>query len=643
MGSTAVCTEEKSLAAGYGSPYNSDVRSFGSSKGKIGSSSGITENILPELELAVTSTNMEANSFNLQSMTVKSSNYNCSTDIKGLKRPDKTLPCPRCNSLDTKFCYYNNYNVNQPRHFCKGCQRYWTAGGTLRNVAIGAGRRKRKHSLLESETVTEASSVISLDVQDFSGVPVNCKSVGDSLPSKDPTGIGSGAGDLIRKTHPPLPFDASSLVLDSLSSAKVQEGLMHELIRAKQSLASQHSSGLFHSTHDNRERASVFHEFIHSNGVVASGDKRVATCISGQQGYESVDLSKFSKAHMNAQTNRELKDVDSKLVLAMPSERQVSNESVCASSLTTQAASVDACASDGKSDATDSEVSKEGENCNMGGVMASGGLQPAHHVSRQMAAGGCNLSQCKVTGAAPTALSWKGPLENPALGAAWAMLSMPLSWAPSTERDRGLFWGLPWGPTASAVDAAKAALIPDTRALQKPQLEPSTELPENCQTGSDRELDKSGQELPSMPLAWGPSTDRGLLWGLPWTPTASAVDAAKMNTRALHRPQSESPLDMVQKCQLSFNKELEMAGKETGVPSEMRVWVPKTLRIKDVDEAARRSIWSTLGIRDKQGSLVSGKMEVPFQCDTKQVGIAAVKRQNANPAAFSHSHGISGE
>ncbi|KAK4271695.1 hypothetical protein QN277_020347 [Acacia crassicarpa] len=60
------------------------------------------------------------------------------------KRPDKIIPCPRCNSMDTKFCYFNNYNVNQPRHFCKGCQRYWTAGGALRNVPIGAGRRKAK-------------------------------------------------------------------------------------------------------------------------------------------------------------------------------------------------------------------------------------------------------------------------------------------------------------------------------------------------------------------------------------------------------------------------------------------------------------------------------------------------------------------
>ncbi|KAI5427635.1 cyclic dof factor 2 [Lathyrus oleraceus] len=64
---------------------------------------------------------------------------------KMLKKPDKIVQCPRCKSWDTKFCYFNNYNVNQPRHFCKNCQRYWTAGGTMRNVPIGAGRRKNKH------------------------------------------------------------------------------------------------------------------------------------------------------------------------------------------------------------------------------------------------------------------------------------------------------------------------------------------------------------------------------------------------------------------------------------------------------------------------------------------------------------------
>ncbi|XP_073013839.1 cyclic dof factor 1-like isoform X2 [Typha latifolia] len=88
-----------------------------------------------------------------------------STDTKNPKdkapnKPEKILPCPRCNSMDTKFCYYNNYNVNQPRHFCKNCQRYWTAGGTMRNVPVGAGRRKSKISTsYHRHIVTSTSSL----------------------------------------------------------------------------------------------------------------------------------------------------------------------------------------------------------------------------------------------------------------------------------------------------------------------------------------------------------------------------------------------------------------------------------------------------------------------------------------------------
>ncbi|CAH8361215.1 unnamed protein product [Eruca vesicaria subsp. sativa] len=54
--------------------------------------------------------------------------------------------CPRCESSNTKFCYYNNYSLSQPRYFCKSCRRYWTKGGTLRNVPVGGGCRRNKRS-----------------------------------------------------------------------------------------------------------------------------------------------------------------------------------------------------------------------------------------------------------------------------------------------------------------------------------------------------------------------------------------------------------------------------------------------------------------------------------------------------------------
>ncbi|XP_020208745.1 dof zinc finger protein DOF4.6 [Cajanus cajan] len=57
---------------------------------------------------------------------------------------DQALNCPRCNSTNTKFCYYNNYSLSQPRYFCKTCRRYWTEGGSLRNVPVGGGSRKNK-------------------------------------------------------------------------------------------------------------------------------------------------------------------------------------------------------------------------------------------------------------------------------------------------------------------------------------------------------------------------------------------------------------------------------------------------------------------------------------------------------------------
>lgn len=57
---------------------------------------------------------------------------------------EQGLKCPRCDSPNTKFCYYNNYSLTQPRHFCKTCRRYWTKGGALRNVPIGGGCRKNK-------------------------------------------------------------------------------------------------------------------------------------------------------------------------------------------------------------------------------------------------------------------------------------------------------------------------------------------------------------------------------------------------------------------------------------------------------------------------------------------------------------------
>ncbi|KAL4349237.1 hypothetical protein HN51_030346 [Arachis hypogaea] len=60
------------------------------------------------------------------------------------QREEEGVNCPRCDSSNTKFCYFNNYSLSSPRYFCKACKRYWTIGGTLRNIPVGGGARARR-------------------------------------------------------------------------------------------------------------------------------------------------------------------------------------------------------------------------------------------------------------------------------------------------------------------------------------------------------------------------------------------------------------------------------------------------------------------------------------------------------------------
>ncbi|KDP43031.1 hypothetical protein JCGZ_25217 [Jatropha curcas] len=69
--------------------------------------------------------------------------------------------CPRCASTNTKFCYYNNYSLSQPRYFCKACRRYWTKGGSLRNVPVGGGCRKTRRA--KAVRASQTDRVVSLN------------------------------------------------------------------------------------------------------------------------------------------------------------------------------------------------------------------------------------------------------------------------------------------------------------------------------------------------------------------------------------------------------------------------------------------------------------------------------------------------
>ncbi|GJW98438.1 DOF zinc finger protein DOF2.5-like protein [Tanacetum coccineum] len=73
--------------------------------------------------------------------------YNQVQEKKAKPQDQQAVNCPRCNSTNTKFCYYNNYSLTQPRYYCKACKRYWTKGGSLRSVPVGGGSRKNKRTV----------------------------------------------------------------------------------------------------------------------------------------------------------------------------------------------------------------------------------------------------------------------------------------------------------------------------------------------------------------------------------------------------------------------------------------------------------------------------------------------------------------
>ncbi|XVE60167.1 hypothetical protein DITRI_Ditri05aG0106300 [Diplodiscus trichospermus] len=107
--------------------------------------------------------------------------------------------CPRCASANTKFCYYNNYSLSQPRYFCKGCRRYWTKGGSLRNVPVGGGYRKnRRRSKPRAEKSGQVSMNYSKNSSSFGSVQEEMIWVSNSsdVKSGNQPGTASGSSDI---------------------------------------------------------------------------------------------------------------------------------------------------------------------------------------------------------------------------------------------------------------------------------------------------------------------------------------------------------------------------------------------------------------------------------------------------------------
>ncbi|CAA7019433.1 unnamed protein product [Microthlaspi erraticum] len=105
--------------------------------------------------------------------------HGAATGLPPNTEQQEQLPCPRCDSTNTKFCYYNNYNFSQPRHFCKSCRRYWTHGGTLRDIPIGGGTRKsaKRSRTCSSPASSAANSVVSASSVGICSVPLQATPV----------------------------------------------------------------------------------------------------------------------------------------------------------------------------------------------------------------------------------------------------------------------------------------------------------------------------------------------------------------------------------------------------------------------------------------------------------------------------------
>ncbi|KAL3840359.1 hypothetical protein ACJIZ3_024950 [Penstemon smallii] len=129
----------------------------------------------------------------------------------GARPPElEQLPCPRCNSTNTKFCYYNNYNLSQPRHFCKSCRRYWTRGGTLRDVPVGGGTRKSASSSSNKRPRTTTTSTPTTSSDDTQTI--------------DPVGPDLGSGSMVDLNEAVVGKTASGSGLGSFWSTTGQMG-----------------------------------------------------------------------------------------------------------------------------------------------------------------------------------------------------------------------------------------------------------------------------------------------------------------------------------------------------------------------------------------------------------------------------------
>ncbi|KAL1816109.1 hypothetical protein ACET3Z_018683 [Daucus carota] len=172
--------------------------------------------------------------------------------MANIPMPETALKCPRCDSTHTKFCYFNNYSLSQPRHFCKACRRYWTRGGALRSVPVGGGCRRNKRSSKGSTSSSKSEPA--------SSEPANSGSTNSALPSNSTPSGG---------------------ILGGLTSQIPQLGYMPPLTHLNPGT---HESGLNYTGISGAPNVSGEMNFQSSNLYSGSGDGGVSSLLSSSGG-----------------------------------------------------------------------------------------------------------------------------------------------------------------------------------------------------------------------------------------------------------------------------------------------------------------------------------------------------------------------
>lgn len=127
------------------------------------------------------------------------------------------------------------------------------------------------------------------------------------------------------------------------------------------------------------------------------------------------------------------------------------------------------------------------------------------------------------------------------------------------------------------------------------------------------------------PTGWGGGT-----WNTPFPTLASPATGGLSSCPSLSSASSSGSA--------TLGKHSRDISQSEGKPDGC-LWVPKTIRIDDPDEAARSSIWSTLGIGNKPESITTGGIFKAFQPKTEEKDLVKASTQGllSNPAAHSRS------